>query len=469
MTAPREMQKRLRIATATLLVGVGFLVPGDASAQETNYWTAKYGTRAILLGGAVIGAPVDLSATFYNPGGVALGLEQEFFLTSKTFQFANIKAKNVAGNGLDFNSQQVGIIPSFLAGFLPKKWLGEKNRLTYTLLQRFDSRFDVITRTIATLDSVSGLGSEVDFFGEAGVDSRNTETWGGAGWSRKYGERLGLGVTMYGAYRYQRGRTQVIAEGLSSADTGAVVIDINAFKYWNFRFVWKIGAMYTLDKLSFGVAITTPGLDLFGSGSTGFNEFVLVPDSPADTLANSYVAVEREGSATYQSPVSIGGGLAYEFSRTRVFGSAEWYNSVGPYEILDLGPSVDQTTGDTLELQVAQELKAVVAWALGVQQKLSDKVSGYVSFAFDPDNAPGDPESPDVTGIGNWDIKTVTAGATFPLGTSELTLGLGFGWGTGTAEQLADFSNLSGGNILPAGVTTPVDYTSIRLTIGFSI
>ncbi len=458
-----------RYAAAALLASLAWLTPTAADAQDTNYWTAKYGTRAILLGGAVIGAPVDLSATFYNPGGIALGLEQDFFLTSKTFQFANIEVKNVAGEGLDFTSQQVGIIPSFVGGFLPRKWLGAENKLAYSLLQRFDSRFEVTTRTITSLDSIPGLGVGVDFFGEAAADSRLTETWGGVSWARKYGERLGLGATMYGAYRYERGRTQVLAEALTAADTGAVIVDINAFRYWNFRFVWKIGAMYTLDNFSFGLALTTPGLDLFGSGSAGLNQFVLAPDIPTDTVANRFVAVEREGSSTYKSPVSIGAGMAYEFSRTRVFGSAEWYNNVGPYDILDLEAFVGQTTGDTIQVTLVQELKSVVAWALGVQHKLSDKVSGYLSFAFDPATAPDSPGSRDATSVGNWDIHTITAGATFPAGSSELTLGLGFGWGNGTAEQLADFGNISGGDILPTAVQTPIDYTSLRFTIGFSI
>lgn len=460
---------KTRLATAALLVLLGWLTPTTAGAQDTNYWTAKYGSRAILLGGSVIGAPVDLSATFYNPGGVALGLEQEFFLTSKTFQFANLRIRNAAGEGLDFTSQQVGILPSFLGGFLPRKWLGESNLLGYSLLQRFDSRFEVTTRTITSLDSLPGVGLGADFFGEAAADSRLTETWGGVSLAHNYGGNLGIGVTMYGAYRYQRGRNQVIAEALTSADTGAVIIDITAFKYWNFRFLWKVGAMYRLDNLSFGLAVTTPGLDLFGSGSAGLNEFAIVPDVVADTSENRFVAVEAEGGSTYQSPLSIGGGLAYSFGETRVFGSAEWYNSVGPYNVLDLGTFVGQSTGDTINIQIQQALKSVVAWAVGVQHKLSDKIGGYLSFASDPSAAPDDATSRDATSVGNWDIRTITAGATFPLGSSEITLGLGYGWGSGTTQQLADFTSIGGGEILPEGITTPIDYNSIRFTIGFSI
>ena len=39
-----------------------------ARPQDSHYWTNQYGTRATLLGGAVIGSVLDLSGTYYNPG-----------------------------------------------------------------------------------------------------------------------------------------------------------------------------------------------------------------------------------------------------------------------------------------------------------------------------------------------------------------------------------------------------------------
>ena len=46
--------------------------------QENNYWNIQYGTRSTLLGGAVIGSVSDLSATFYNPGAIALFPDVKF-------------------------------------------------------------------------------------------------------------------------------------------------------------------------------------------------------------------------------------------------------------------------------------------------------------------------------------------------------------------------------------------------------
>lgn len=74
------------------------LVPArPARAQDSNYWTNKYGTRSILLNGAVIGGPVDLSAMYYNPGGLALLKDPGTVLTVKAFAFSNISLPDAGG------------------------------------------------------------------------------------------------------------------------------------------------------------------------------------------------------------------------------------------------------------------------------------------------------------------------------------------------------------------------------------
>ena len=46
--------------------------------QDAHYWNIQYGTSSTLLGGAVIGSVSDLSATYYNPGAVALFEDANF-------------------------------------------------------------------------------------------------------------------------------------------------------------------------------------------------------------------------------------------------------------------------------------------------------------------------------------------------------------------------------------------------------
>ena len=55
-------------------------------AQDANYWSLQYGTRAELLTGVTTGALLGLSNTYYNPG--ALSLIKDPTLVLSTFAYA---------------------------------------------------------------------------------------------------------------------------------------------------------------------------------------------------------------------------------------------------------------------------------------------------------------------------------------------------------------------------------------------
>ena len=57
----------LRLLAA--MFAVAMVTP--VAAQDSQYWTNHYGTRAELLGGTVVGGVTDLSSTFYNPGAIS--------------------------------------------------------------------------------------------------------------------------------------------------------------------------------------------------------------------------------------------------------------------------------------------------------------------------------------------------------------------------------------------------------------
>ncbi len=61
----RSPMMHLRAFATALSAGCILLVPAGAKAQDAHYWTAQFGPRASLLGGAVIGSISDVSGTFY--------------------------------------------------------------------------------------------------------------------------------------------------------------------------------------------------------------------------------------------------------------------------------------------------------------------------------------------------------------------------------------------------------------------
>jgi hypothetical protein len=57
------MLRKSQIPAMILLATIG--IAGGAAAQDSQYWTNQYGTRAELLGGVVVGSIKDLASTFY--------------------------------------------------------------------------------------------------------------------------------------------------------------------------------------------------------------------------------------------------------------------------------------------------------------------------------------------------------------------------------------------------------------------
>ncbi|MCZ7612581.1 MAG: hypothetical protein M5T52_03290 [Ignavibacteriaceae bacterium] len=84
-------------------------------AQENNYWNIQYGTRSTLLGGSVIGSVSDLSATFYNPGAIALFPDVKFILSAQVYQLDNYTVKDGAAEGRDLDYSSIVPSPNFVA------------------------------------------------------------------------------------------------------------------------------------------------------------------------------------------------------------------------------------------------------------------------------------------------------------------------------------------------------------------
>jgi hypothetical protein len=74
-------------------------------AQDTHYWTYQYGTRAVLLGGTVIGSVLDISGIYYNPGGLSLLDDPETLLASKVFHWPHYSLENLGGTDKKFTKR----------------------------------------------------------------------------------------------------------------------------------------------------------------------------------------------------------------------------------------------------------------------------------------------------------------------------------------------------------------------------
>ena len=129
-----------------LAVLAALLSASPLAAQDAYQWSEVYGTQATLLGGIVVGAVPDLSATYYNPGRLAANKTAALSLASHTYEYRTVKLKiqQSTFEGHDEADQsEINLTPSFVAGLLPLG--GGRSVIAYTVLTRqaHDYRFDV--------------------------------------------------------------------------------------------------------------------------------------------------------------------------------------------------------------------------------------------------------------------------------------------------------------------------------------
>lgn len=105
MNRSTNIKKYLFILT---IISISFTKEGIA--QDSHYWTNQYGTDAQLLGGLVVGSTNDLSATYYNPGAIALTADERLVLSTQAVEFISIYLKGGSGEE-DLSSVQTRPTP----------------------------------------------------------------------------------------------------------------------------------------------------------------------------------------------------------------------------------------------------------------------------------------------------------------------------------------------------------------------
>ncbi len=455
-----------RVAWATAL-GLA-LLSGAASAQDAHYWTQKFGTRALLLSGTVIGSAVDLSTSFYNPAGQALLTTTDRVLTVKAFDFASTKLADGAAPGVDFGQSRSTILPTFFGGTVPIHFLGS-NAIGYSIFPRQQARFDITGRAGGQIDVFPTNPGTEPFAAEGRLEQDLNETWVGLTWSRKLGERMAVGLSQYVSVRSQHVRREVYAQSLAGGTNGAVTNQISSFNYYQWGTLTKIGLMAHFDHVDLGVTLTTPTLKVIYSGDALFDTYALGQDFTGDGIPdNVFVASYQQSlSGRYKTPLSIGGGAAFRLPNNTLYVSGEWFNSIGSYSVLEVAPAVDQVSGNPVPLQVVTSARSVFNFGGGLEHAFSKKTTGFVSWATDLSSLPGQASN---IAISTWDIYLIQAGVAFTLKKWEFTLGGGYGWGSEVSQQVPSFGNPSvDGGLVRITSGSKIKYQDIRIIFGFSI
>jgi hypothetical protein len=399
-----------------------------ARPQDSHYWTNQYGTRATLLGGAVIGSVLDLSGTYYNPGGMSLIKDPQTLMAAKVLQYPHVSFVGNEPGSIPFNSSNIGPAPSLIAGTFKFRGLG-KHWFGYSYLSRQVIKLGLSVSSTGTRDVLPDIPGREKYATQFRLEEKMSEPWFGLTWSYRVAKNVGIGVSQYIAVRTHRASLQTLVEALDSGNRIAMALGTRQYHYQNIRILWKIGLAFDFKWATMGLTLTTPGLSLSGTGSTGVNSSIVALDMNGDGVSDDFMAADYSSRlpVTFRTPLSLAAGMTFKIQKLRVYWSAEWFARVHPYTVIDAAEFTAQSTGEPLSSDVTQELEAVLNAGIGLEWIYSPRFKGYASFTTDCSaKKPGTATNIALT---DWDIHNVMTGAEVTVKNTALTFGLGYSFG----------------------------------------
>ncbi len=462
-----DLQKKSSILALLPLLT---LLVSAAQAQDAHYWDSQYGTRSQLLGGIVVGAPNDLSTTFYNPAWLALENKPSVLLTTKTFEAYNLKVEHGFGDGTAPSSTQITPSPGFFGVQFSDNTEENELSIAFSYLQRV--KFDYNAAGVR-VDENPAPPAEGNYWfsGEAYKISSVSEYWSGVTFAKRIGDHTYAGITPFGALRSQNMRTQISAKGMNSDEDFSHVYSMDYADFWHVRMLLKAGLAFDYSPLTFGVTLTTPSVALFGSGQTYHDASLSGVDAfdPAG-LPDSYLAANHQPdlTSTYKSPFSVAIGTAYQLGDTRLYFSLEWFNTVGKYDIMSPLSYPSQSHPNSIyTYDISSSTRSIVNWGLAASHNFSSRVAIYMSFWVDKSNLnPGD--DPNLM-MAFWDLVHTNLGASFEFMNIEFTSGLGFSHGSGTTQKYPSYNIGDEQDLEGYFPPTKVTFNRLKFLIGFNL
>jgi hypothetical protein len=442
------------------------LLAGSARAQDTHYWNLFYGTQATLLGGAVIGSASDLSATYYNPGMLAVNREQGLLLGANVYQLQKYTLDQSSRGST--TETWIGPAPALIAGRVPvdSTVLGG---IAYSILTRQALRSDLQSRLVGSRDLIGNDGIPEQFSSELVLGAKLSDTWVGVTLFRLVHPKVGIGLTNYVSLRNQTIRSDGMGQALSANGVLTNITRVLNVEYYNIRLLWKFGVGVNLDPLTLGLTVTTPSVNLFGTGSLFADYSGNYSGIPGDTARTEVLVAthQKDLASRYKTSWAVGAGLGYRFGKSRIHFSLEWYAPVSYFNVLETSPFTGQSNGRQYPAAVTQEMKSVINAGLGFEHSLSSSLGLFGSVVTDFSNVPAGTASN--LPLTTWNLIHFSAGAVISFSAFDLTVGGSLAGGTEALQDIPWVHNpASLGAVLGASTEGEVRYLNATAVLAFT-
>ena len=464
------------------LLFLSFSIGLSIHAQDTHHWGNQFGTRAALLGGAVLTDTIDNAGVFYNPGNLGYMDTTSLSINANLYGLENVNIENALGQRADFKGIQFNTVPLLISGSIQTKsdW-----NVSYGLLTPVSFNFNGVARiegeyNLAPEDISPG---KEDLVSESGISTKLQETTVALGIGKKLNPNLGFGISLLNTLRTVNYSYRFSAKALTNSEDYFLISRTqNEFiNYFALRTALKLGLNYQKSTYGFGVTVTTPGLDWLGNGTVAEDltlSNLIVPglDKPLTAFASDR---QEKLKTTYKSPFEIAFGAHKAFNSSVISLNVTHFGGFDRYRIIQ-AESGTLVRPDNIEnaidsedfLNVETSMKPVTNFSIGYENQLKESITLLSSFRtdfsyFDKESLKSRQLATEIT---QWDIFHVSLGAEIKKSRSSLTLGLIYSFGsTQDYLQRGSFNNVEADQLLEGAlVVTKAGYSNLGLLVGYA-
>lgn len=462
-----------------LLLAVIF--PVSIQAQDTHHWGNQFGTRAALLGGAVLTDTLDNAGVFYNPGNLAFLDTTVISLNANLYGLENIQVENALGQQADFAGLQFNTVPLLISGALRLK---SGFRINYGLLTPVSFKFNGVARINRLSDLINENESpgQEELVAESAVSTRVQETTLALGVSKKLNLNLGVGLSLLTTLRSLDYSYRFSGKTLTNQlDPLLISRSQNEFvNYFNVRTALKAGINYQGNGYGVGFTVTSPGLSWLGSGTVAEDITLVNFPAPNTNRRFSAYASDRQEKlpSKFKSPLELALGGNRTWGANTLSLNVTYFSGVAPYRVIEVEPNLlirpntltDFSSADFLNVETA--MRSVTNFAIGYERRVHDNLDLLGSFRSDFSFYDSEPTLGNqlTTEFTQWDIFHLTFGGIIKKEQSSLTLGLVYSFGnTDAYVQESSFSESNPNPPLEGAFSiTKANYSNIGLLLGYS-
>lgn len=442
--------------------------------QDGHYWSENYGNKSMLLSGTVNASVEDLGAVFYNPARLGMIENPAFAISAQVYEWRTLKAEDNE-QGIKLNNSSFGGAPSLAAGTFKIPFL-KNHRFAYSFLTRQRTKLDYFARIEREGDLIEGLPGEHDIFnGSLDVKTNFKEEWIGLTWAPPSSKKIGVGLSTFISTLNKGNLISVDMNALNEFDQAAYYSVNRKYGYDSYGLLWKLGLVWELEKVRFGLTITTPRINVYGSGSTLIEDHLVGVDTTGDGMVDDgYIFnIQENLNLRHRTPWAIGFGMGIPFSKGLVHLSAEWYDRISKYDILKIEPFIGQSTGDTIRFALEERLESVLNYGIGIEWHFNEKLSAYGSFASNysavPDNINRLSDFKESTNNSIFQADFFQFGGGFAISTKaiEITIGATYTGASNTFKNEIDFPEDGEDNVDGSSLSR-LTFSHWKFILGFS-